>query len=427
MTAAACVVGILVNAVALGLVAAARGDQDQLHTLADITQIVQKNQESVVRLAATLNDILEAKRRSTCTQDVSTRELSICEVVKEGVLSTAAIFASLELSLAELNLQLLNNTCDQAQTSNCSGSEWECESGECILEKNVCDGVTHCQDGSDEPPDCVNNNCPEGEFKCDSGRSCIPNVWVCDGHTDCPDNSDENCFFTPSSPTPSTASSLSTPPSKNKCSEKEFECLSDRVCIPNMWVCDGESDCQDATDEENCSITLFSAPLLTTASSQSTLPPKAECREGTFTCRSDKRCIPVIWVCDTEADCVDGSDEENCSVTSTTVTTATPSTPPSKGPCVGDQFLCEATLTCLPSDWRCDGEVDCDDGSDETECSKDVDDCEARPCSHLCLPSPAAPAGYTCACPEGMILLRDRRTCGDDREQDMFIKFPFVN
>lgn len=36
-----------------------------------------------------------------------------------------------------------------------------------------------------------------------------------------------------------------------KCSEKEFRC-SDVSCIAEHWFCDGDTDCKDGSDEENC-------------------------------------------------------------------------------------------------------------------------------------------------------------------------------
>ena len=35
------------------------------------------------------------------------------------------------------------------------------------------------------------DDCKQGEFKCGIGY-CIPDSWVCDGQSDCPDDLDEN-------------------------------------------------------------------------------------------------------------------------------------------------------------------------------------------------------------------------------------------
>lgn len=54
----------------------------------------------------------------------------------------------------------------------------------------------------------------------------------------------------------------------------------------------------------------FLLPLLTVP------PPAAEvtCAPNQFQCAITKRCIPRVWVCDRDNDCVDGSDEPaNCS------------------------------------------------------------------------------------------------------------------
>ena len=57
----------------------------------------------------------------------------------------------------------------------------------------------------------------------------------------------------------------------------------------------------------------------------------------------------VRWRCDGERDCEDGSDEKNCNEKSCDLV---------------DQFTCTSGM-CVSSRWRCDGETDCDDGSDE--------------------------------------------------------------
>lgn len=38
----------------------------------------------------------------------------------------------------------------------------------------------------------------------------------------------------------------------------------------------------------------------------------ASCHPGFFQCRSDGLCIPQSWVCDSDEDCQDNSDEQHC-------------------------------------------------------------------------------------------------------------------
>ncbi|KNC23138.1 hypothetical protein FF38_02518 [Lucilia cuprina] len=79
----------------------------------------------------------------------------------------------------------------------------------------------------------LSSKCSEKEFKCGTGQ-CIPVRFLCDGESDCPDHSDEmitECKFREST-----------------CGVEQFRCNNGK-CIPNRWRCDQEKDCSDGSDE----------------------------------------------------------------------------------------------------------------------------------------------------------------------------------
>lgn len=109
------------------------------------------------------------------------------------------------------------------------------------------------------------NDAAECPFRCRGGDPpdlCIPAIWLCDGHADCPDGLDErHCnatgvglhlrrlqvegvfvflallhgvFF-----------------SGAQSCVNGFQCGSGE-CVLKKWLCDGESDCADSSDERDC-------------------------------------------------------------------------------------------------------------------------------------------------------------------------------
>ena len=50
----------------------------------------------------------------------------------------------------------------------------------------------------------------------------------------------------------------------------EFQCHPDGNCIPDVWHCDGEKDCEDGSDEKGCNGTLRLCDQKTKFSCQST-------------------------------------------------------------------------------------------------------------------------------------------------------------
>ena len=106
----------------------------------------------------------------------------------------------------------------------------------------------------------------------------------------------------------------------------EFACAAGG-CVNATWVCDGEPDCFDESDETNCN-----------------------CAEDQFACADGSQCIPADFTCDYLYDCDDNSDELT--------------------DCLCDpinEFECDGG-GCINGTWVCDGVEDCFDGSDEIVC-----------------------------------------------------------
>ncbi|NP_001265514.1 atrial natriuretic peptide-converting enzyme isoform 2 [Homo sapiens] len=111
-----------------------------------------------------------------------------------------------------------------------------------------------------------------------------------------------------------------------ECSPSHFKCRSGQ-CVLASRRCDGQADCDDDSDEENCG-----------------------CKErDLWECPSNKQCLKHTVICDGFPDCPDYMDEKNCSF------------------CQDDELEC-ANHACVSRDLWCDGEADCSDSSDEWDC-----------------------------------------------------------
>ena len=79
------------------------------------------------------------------------------------------------------------------------------------------------------------------------------------------------------------SSSLSNPENP----DEWFKCA-DGTSIYKIWQCDGENDCLDGSDEENCNAL-----------------PLRKCDENTeFMCKNSHVCIPKYWTCDEKVTCI---------------------------------------------------------------------------------------------------------------------------
>lgn len=166
----------------------------------------------------------------------------------------------------------------------------------------------------------LSTEAPCDGFRCNFGQ-CISESRVCDGIPDCRDQADED---------PEYCGEIRRNCDNNidgcHCLKSELRCRNGK-CVDKSAFCDGVVDCEDRSDEPDV-----------------------------CTCAEYLRLTEPGRLCDGVRHCLDKTDES-----------------PEICPCTDSSFQCMTSSgsdTCIPSDFVCDGESDCINGEDESECRK---------------------------------------------------------
>ena len=105
------------------------------------------------------------------------------------------------------------------------------------------------------------------------------------------------------------------------CNTTHFSCTKGMPkCLPQLWVCDGEQECNDGSDEANgicddgkCFMYICLLKLYLPNIQMYSFPENWTCPEATFRCvYGHPKCIGSKRLCDGAKHCTDGIDEDHC-------------------------------------------------------------------------------------------------------------------
>ncbi|XP_037384926.1 low-density lipoprotein receptor-related protein 8-like, partial [Talpa occidentalis] len=190
------------------------------------------------------------------------------------------------------------------------------------------------------------------------GEKCIPVTWLCNGEQECPDGTDEQCEVL------------------TACPGQKIQCPGSSLCRDARELCDAPEDCEEGSYEGRC--------------------PQSHCLPGQWQCKN-RVCVADGWKCDGTNNCGDSSDEDVCAF------------------CPEGMVRCDEGK-CILESLMCDGKADCTDGTDEpTTCGKNCSKINGG-CTGQCSDTTW---GVRCSCGPGWQLQQDGQNCGDVDECSM--------
>eukprot|EP00912_Choanoflagellata_sp_UC4_P001399 UC4_evm6s866 len=217
--------------------------------------------------------------------------------------------------------------------------------------------------------------CENGNFRCLENNLCIPCSWVGDGFKDCSDgNSDESTYAklfckqstaapssVPTDPYATDPPTLEpTPLPTGICQDKQPS-----MCAKQTKI---EMKCKNNNFAQECQLSCGICSPKSTLSPSTTKPfNDLFCPDDLFPCKIKSVCMPCMWTFDGNKDCPDGLDES-----SAVMEFCSDSGNINMGKCQENQFRCIEDGICIPCKWVGDGKMDCSDGSDEFDTSREL-------------------------------------------------------
>lgn len=252
--------------------------------------------------------------------------------------------------------------------TTCDDNEFICGDGQCLPGTMRCDGVIQCADQSDEY-DCLDTCVGFGKVSCGPQKEagCFDNkTQRCDGVQDCSSGRDEHHC-------PPHHTAVTLVPVVNSIQFCVLKCNSDNMCYTRSQRCDRKADCRDFSDEVDCGYCPTGESLCNSVTRHCFKPSEDLCNgifncplgedevgcvpgcDSGIACSSGEGCYTPAQRCNSQSDCADESDEQQC--------------PQELCATLKDKRQCH-NGRCLQARLWCDGTDDCGDGSDEEACMK---------------------------------------------------------